>query len=159
MSRRKLFLHDDEFINQKAEDQANDLWKKLNDKFTFYESPELKECISNIKITYPYLNEFVPFHKKYDDAFCMTAITKTHHLTNASLDIERCLLKRGQFLSDRKKRKFKINYVDYQFVGEHNQINFNNGDEYRDVYLMFFTKNVKETCKVLQRFDSLKAFI
>jgi|SRR6185436_6907690 len=161
MSRRKLFLHNDELINQKAEERAEELWNKLIIDYPLKESSLLNNLFKNIKhITYAYIAGFTDFHKKFDENFCITAIHKTQNSWAASLDINQCLNKRSWLLNNacnnKWRSKFTIYYIDHQF-----DIDYPcpHGDDYKDVYLMFFTEDEKQTAQMLEKFNRLKAFV
>jgi len=160
MSRRKSLKHNDEFINQKAEEKAKDLWRELTSKYLLTESLSITDLLKNRKpITYGYLKEFVDFHKKFDENFCITAIYKTQDKVNAGKDILQCLNKRGwsgSIYEKYGKDKIPIYYVDYQFA---NDYDCPHGDDYKDVYLMMFTLSEDETLYILQKFEKLKAFV
>lgn len=159
MSRRKLFLHNDDFINAQAEEQARQLWDKINDRFEILEAKSLTQTVLSYPLTYELLTDFVAFHKNIDNDFCVAAIHKTQDPWMAQLDIEKCLKKRFWHI-ERKSAKYKnrkpIYYIDYQFDVAYQ---CPHGDEYKDVYLMFFTKNEKQTNQMLQKFNKLKLFI
>lgn len=126
---------------------SNTLFKDLNKKFCFCESKSLKECLSNINLTYSYLTEFVGFHKKFDDKFCITSIPINHYLLSSERDIQACLNKRD------KDSKFIIHYIKYNFTDD------KHGKEYQNVYLMFFLIDEEETVNLLKKFIKLKAFL
>lgn len=156
MSKRKLFLHNDDFINQKDEDQGNELWNKLIADYPLKESILLNKIFKNIKyITYSYLEGFVDFHKKFDEFFSLAAIHKIQDSWSASLDISKCLNKRSWLLNKKNLVRPTIYYIDYQF-----DIDYicPHGDKYKDVYLMFFTENEEQTSDLLEKFNRLKAF-
>lgn len=143
-----------QLIYQKVETKENKLWDKLIDYYPLLrESFLLTEKLKIIKpITYSYLVSFVDFYKNIDNKFCITAIHKTQDFVLASKDIAKCLNKR-EWLD--LNMNF-IYYVNYQFDKNYE---CPHGEEYKDVYLLFFTKCENEAIQLLEKFDKLKAFV
>lgn len=122
----------------------------LGKKFNLSESPACKQILSEVRLTYNYLEDFISFAKKKDEKICMTCIAKTSHLGLSSQDIEQCL--KGYEVGN----EHPIYYVDYQFSADYE---CPHGESFKDVWLMFVAKDEQLIASMLARFQNLKVFL
>lgn len=126
------------------------LLEGLKEEFVLHESAICTDIISNIKLTYAYLEDFIYFAKKKDTNICLTAIPKTGHLGFSTQDINQCLRRYEANTSH------DIYYVDYKFAEDYE---CPHGSEYKNIWIMFIAKDEHTIADLLSRFQKLKAFL
>lgn len=131
------------------------LLTKLDNKYNLCFSKEIERCLSNIKLTYNYLIDYVEFCKNFDPHFVLTAIPLDHPFQYAKQDIDVCLSKKN--IPQTQMNKFIIHYVEYEFENADNRFGVN-VKSYKHVYLMFFDQE-KNIIKYFNKFHHLKIFI
>lgn len=134
---------------KKTRSNAKKLLAELKEKFNLIESPKCKDVLSKVNLTYSYINDFIACAKK-KEKICLTAIAKTNILAFATLDIEQCLKLYGA------DETHTIYYVDYQFDTDYN---CPHGEEFKNVWIMFFARDEQFIIDMLIKFQKLKAFI
>lgn len=120
------------------------VWDIINSEFNLIRCHTLEKTISNIILSYEYLEALVKF-SKYN--VYITAISKIASLWEVREDLNECLSIYGYTID------FPLYYAEYKFLN-----NCKYGDEFRDVYLIFISKDEVFIQDLITRFQKLKAF-
>ncbi len=150
MSKRKRKKKDKLQIPGSLKPDPVALLASLKEKFNITESAQCTEVISQIKLTYAYLEDFIAFAKKKDEKICLTAIAKTSHIGLCAMDIEQCL-NRYQVGPEHP-----IYYVDYKFSEDYE---CPHGPDFKNVWIMFIAQDEEFIASLLARFQKLKVFL
>ena len=132
--------------------------RKNDDILSFLNKNYILQKISipdNVKLTYSYLEEFVKFHKHYDERFSLIVLPSNYDSYFATKNIEKCLYLYN--LTIEQIKSFVIYYFDYQNTFFTSEDLF--GKECNSVYIMFFTEDKERTSNLLEKFEKMKAFV
>jgi len=142
--------HKEEFLDSKRKESQASVWQDINKQFNLIESKILTEYLSQINLTYKYIDDFISFAKIKDQRICLTALMKSGLKWGMEADLDRCL---KQY---KETRKFTLYYIDYQFPESYN---CPHGDSFKDVYLVFVAEDELIIKNLLIKFQKLKVFI